>query len=227
MDAPRARAVHRDPQRRARCRSRLAGGPRVARGDGRHPPGQGAPRVDQDLASRSRRRQATASEGPPLACTRSRSRRKASGISTDCPRRYELRSSRRSWARIAENPQRAGKPLRGELEGLYSARRGEFRGSTRSMRQPTPCWCTALSTGVASTGLADVTVNQGKDKPATRRNAVDVRDVAVVTATHGQVVGPHAAGADAAVDHVIRSADLLPVLRLTTWIPWYPHGCRG
>ena len=28
---------------------------------------------------------------------------------------------------IAENPQRAGKPLRGELDGLYSARRGEFR----------------------------------------------------------------------------------------------------
>ncbi len=28
---------------------------------------------------------------------------------------------------IAENLQRAGKPLRGELEGLYSARRGEFR----------------------------------------------------------------------------------------------------
>ena len=28
---------------------------------------------------------------------------------------------------IAEIPQRAGKPLRGELEGLYSARRGEFR----------------------------------------------------------------------------------------------------
>lgn len=28
---------------------------------------------------------------------------------------------------ISENPQRAGKPLRGELEGLYSARRGEFR----------------------------------------------------------------------------------------------------
>jgi mRNA interferase RelE/StbE len=28
---------------------------------------------------------------------------------------------------IAENPQRAGKPLRGELEGLYSARRGGFR----------------------------------------------------------------------------------------------------
>jgi mRNA interferase RelE/StbE len=30
-------------------------------------------------------------------------------------------------AAIAENPQRAGKPLRGELGGLYSARRGEFR----------------------------------------------------------------------------------------------------
>jgi mRNA-degrading endonuclease RelE of RelBE toxin-antitoxin system len=28
---------------------------------------------------------------------------------------------------IAENPPRAGKPLRGELEGLYSARRGELR----------------------------------------------------------------------------------------------------
>ena len=28
---------------------------------------------------------------------------------------------------IAENPQRAGKPLRGELDGLYSARRGGFR----------------------------------------------------------------------------------------------------
>jgi mRNA interferase RelE/StbE len=28
---------------------------------------------------------------------------------------------------IAENPQRAGKPLKGELQGLYSARRGEFR----------------------------------------------------------------------------------------------------
>lgn len=28
---------------------------------------------------------------------------------------------------IAENPHRAGKPLRGELEGLYSARRGDFR----------------------------------------------------------------------------------------------------
>jgi mRNA interferase RelE/StbE len=28
---------------------------------------------------------------------------------------------------IADNPSRAGKPLRGELEGLYSARRGEFR----------------------------------------------------------------------------------------------------
>lgn len=28
---------------------------------------------------------------------------------------------------IAEDPRRAGKPLKGELEGLYSARRGEFR----------------------------------------------------------------------------------------------------
>jgi mRNA-degrading endonuclease RelE of RelBE toxin-antitoxin system len=28
---------------------------------------------------------------------------------------------------IADDPQRAGKPLRGELEGLSSARRGEFR----------------------------------------------------------------------------------------------------
>lgn len=28
---------------------------------------------------------------------------------------------------IARNPHRAGKPLRGELEGLRSARRGDFR----------------------------------------------------------------------------------------------------
>ena len=28
---------------------------------------------------------------------------------------------------IAINPHRAGKPLRGELEGLHSARRGDFR----------------------------------------------------------------------------------------------------
>lgn len=28
---------------------------------------------------------------------------------------------------IAENPRRAGKPLLGELEGLFSARRGDFR----------------------------------------------------------------------------------------------------
>lgn len=28
---------------------------------------------------------------------------------------------------IAEDPHRAGKPLRGELEGLHSARRGDFR----------------------------------------------------------------------------------------------------
>jgi mRNA interferase RelE/StbE len=28
---------------------------------------------------------------------------------------------------LAENPQRVGKPLRGQLEGRYSARRGEFR----------------------------------------------------------------------------------------------------
>jgi mRNA interferase RelE/StbE len=28
---------------------------------------------------------------------------------------------------VAENPHPAGRPLRGELEGLYSARRGDFR----------------------------------------------------------------------------------------------------
>ena len=28
---------------------------------------------------------------------------------------------------LAENPQRVGEPLRGELEGLWSARRGEYR----------------------------------------------------------------------------------------------------
>ncbi|MCV7196204.1 type II toxin-antitoxin system RelE family toxin [Mycobacterium angelicum] len=28
---------------------------------------------------------------------------------------------------LADNPRRVGKPLRGELDGRYSARRGEFR----------------------------------------------------------------------------------------------------
>ena len=28
---------------------------------------------------------------------------------------------------ISENPRRAGKPLRGEFEGLWSARRGDYR----------------------------------------------------------------------------------------------------
>lgn len=28
---------------------------------------------------------------------------------------------------VAENPRRVGKPMRRELEGLYSARRGDFR----------------------------------------------------------------------------------------------------
>jgi mRNA interferase RelE/StbE len=32
-----------------------------------------------------------------------------------------------SLCAIVENPQHAVEPLRGELEGLYSARRGEFR----------------------------------------------------------------------------------------------------
>lgn len=32
-----------------------------------------------------------------------------------------------NFGTIAENLHRAGKPLRGELEGLYSARRGDFR----------------------------------------------------------------------------------------------------
>ena len=31
------------------------------------------------------------------------------------------------YGTIAEDPHRAGKPLRGELEGLRSARRGDFR----------------------------------------------------------------------------------------------------
>ena len=31
------------------------------------------------------------------------------------------------YGSIAENPRRAGKPLVGELEGLWSARRGDFR----------------------------------------------------------------------------------------------------
>lgn len=31
------------------------------------------------------------------------------------------------YARLTENPRRAGKPLRFELEGIYAARRGDYR----------------------------------------------------------------------------------------------------
>lgn len=31
------------------------------------------------------------------------------------------------YSRVADNPYRAGKPLRFELEGVYGARRGEYR----------------------------------------------------------------------------------------------------
>lgn len=36
---------------------------------------------------------------------------------------------------IAENPRRAGKPLKGEFTGLWSARRGEYRIVYRIMEE--------------------------------------------------------------------------------------------
>ncbi len=43
------------------------------------------------------------------------------------PEKVKVAVLETSFGSIAENPQRAGKPLRGELEGLFSARRGDFR----------------------------------------------------------------------------------------------------
>ncbi|MBI2237617.1 MAG: type II toxin-antitoxin system RelE/ParE family toxin [Actinobacteria bacterium] len=43
------------------------------------------------------------------------------------PERVRVAVIEAIFGTIAENPHRAGKPLRGELEGLYSARRGDFR----------------------------------------------------------------------------------------------------
>lgn len=43
------------------------------------------------------------------------------------PEKIRLAVLETIFGSIAKNPRRAGKPLRGELEGLYSARRGDFR----------------------------------------------------------------------------------------------------
>ena len=43
------------------------------------------------------------------------------------PRKVRAAVIEAIFGTIAENPHRAGKPLRGELEGLFSARRGDFR----------------------------------------------------------------------------------------------------
>ena len=66
---------------------------------------------------------------------------------------------------IAENPHRAGKPLRGELEGLYSARRVTFGSSTRSTMTPRSCWCIAPNTGGRRIGLGDLLEHPDKAAP--------------------------------------------------------------
>ena len=43
------------------------------------------------------------------------------------PEKVKLAVVETIFGSIAENPRRVGKPLRGELEGLFSARRGDFR----------------------------------------------------------------------------------------------------
>ena len=43
------------------------------------------------------------------------------------PRRIHDAALETIFGTIADNPHRSGKPLRGELEGLHSARRGDFR----------------------------------------------------------------------------------------------------
>ena len=45
----------------------------------------------------------------------------------DLPEKVRLAAIDTAFGPIARNPQRVGKPLLGELEGLHSARRGDFR----------------------------------------------------------------------------------------------------
>ena len=45
----------------------------------------------------------------------------------DLPEKVRFAAMETAFGSISRNPQRAGKPLLGELEGLHSARRGDFR----------------------------------------------------------------------------------------------------
>jgi mRNA interferase RelE/StbE len=60
-------------------------------------------------------------------CTRSRSRLRVSVISTNSPEKVRHAALEAIFGPIADNPNRLGKPLVGELEGLWSARRGDYR----------------------------------------------------------------------------------------------------
>lgn len=55
------------------------------------------------------------------------SRRARRALSTDLPEVVAAACWEFLNGPLAENPQRVGTPLRGQLDGRYSARRGEFR----------------------------------------------------------------------------------------------------
>ncbi len=61
------------------------------------------------------------------ACTKSRSRLRVTVISTDSLEKARHAALESIFGPIAENPNRLGKPLVGELESLWSARRGDYR----------------------------------------------------------------------------------------------------
>lgn len=48
-------------------------------------------------------------------------------LDVDLPEAVAAACAEFIFGALAENPQRVGKPLRAELDGLYSARRGQFR----------------------------------------------------------------------------------------------------
>lgn len=48
-------------------------------------------------------------------------------LDVDLPESVAVACAEFIFGPLAENPHRVGKPLRDELEGSYSARRGEFR----------------------------------------------------------------------------------------------------
>jgi mRNA interferase RelE/StbE len=72
---------------------------------------------------------------------------------------------------LVENRRRVGHPLRRELAGLWSARRGPYCVATRSTTRPTPCRLFASTTDPTSTAHAETAQTHrwmGAEEPVRR-----------------------------------------------------------